>query len=315
MLRHWRITDHKLLASYPIDRVGLGGAALDGAGRILVLSGEASDLAMGQNFLSGIPPAQVLGPYDGLYLIDAETGLSLDRFPRSIDTAKNFNGAVVSLDGRKAATRSTENPGLKISFELKPAVIVYSIPANPSLPAADTFSAPAGQSDLVGDFALDAQGRLLAVFAGNDRFQLWDVESRQEWGSLELPKNRPGTQPDTQMKQVSISPTRQWLAAFGLDLTPPQSQQVTLWRLDGRRVQWQLQVNFKDLNTFAFNPAGTLLAAAADDGLHVWNTQNGAEVKSFPGPIAFGLAFSHNGSQLAWGDWTGTVHLAGLPNP
>lgn len=310
LLRHWSVLDHKMLAEYELESVGLGAAAFDETASLIVLAGFANDQIFGDDYMRGISAEQLFGPNDGIYFIDAESGQLLNRLRRP-GNKEDFYGVALSRDGRIVATRRTEDLEQTIILDQKPELLVFGV-SDRSAPASLLFSTAHSQ----GDFALDVEGRFLAIHVDhNGVVQLWDLESQAEWGDLKLSTNRSGTETSYFATKMAIAPTRQWLAVFSIVDSGdyPDLRQVTLWRLDERQVQWQTEIDARYVNAFAFNPFGTLLAAGASDGAHIWNVETGEEVKFFPGESAFAVAFSQDGSQVAWGDRAGVVHLAGLP--
>jgi WD40 repeat protein len=316
MLRHWSVPDRKMVAEYELESVGLGAAAFDGTARSLVLSGVASVQASGSDYMTGISPEQLLGPYHGVEIIEAESGQLLSHLPGPGLVQSAFHGVAFSQDGRTVASQKMNLMGQpSVTPDQERGLHVFEISADRSAPASLLFSMTHSHSSFVAAFALGAEGRLLAAYADRGFIQLWDLESQREWGRLELSTNRSDTDREYYVTQMAIAPTRQWLVvfSFGPESFPDDYQQVTLWRLDKRQVQWQAEIDDRYVEAFAFNPSGTLLAAGGSNGVHIWNAETGEEVKAFPGEAAFAVAFSQDGSLLVWGDETGVVHLVGLP--
>jgi WD40 repeat protein len=314
VLRHWSLPERKLLNEYELASVGLGAAVFTGDARWGVLAGVANELAFSDDYLAGSATQQIMGPLDGITLLDAASGQVLDHLPRAGSGADNLFGVALSQNAKVVAARKTQGlDQARISLGRKSGLIVYALPASSSAPLSVLFTTPLYQSDFVLDFALDAESRLLAAYTENGLIQLWDLKSGHEWGKLKLQTERSGAGPEYALSQMAIAPNRQWLAAFSTDLTDPLSRQITLWELAGQSVQWQNEVDFRSVNAIAFNPGGSLLAVATSDGVHLWNAANGSELKVLHGGNALALAFSPDGSQLAWGDWAGEIHLVELP--
>lgn len=316
MLRHWDVRGSKMLAEYNLETVGIGAAVFDGTAHSLALSGVASERAFGDDYMTGISPKQLMGPYDGIKIIDAESGQQLNHLPDPGVTQFSFHGVAFSQNGRILASEEGSLIGqLSIGYKERH-LYVFEMAADRSAPASLLFSTAHSYSDFETAFALDVEGRLFAVYADNGLIQLWDLESQQEWGELKLNINPSDTDAEYLVTQMTIAPTRQWLAASAIypsESFAPRHQYVTLWQLDGRQVQWQVEIDDRYVDAIAFNPFGTLLAAGGSSGIHIWNAETGEEVKTFPGESAYAVAFSQDGSLLAWGDETGVVHLVGLP--
>jgi len=314
VLRQWSLANRQLLNEFPLEAVGLGAAAFDGSARLGVLAGVANDLAFSDDYLIGSPTKQVMGPLEGISLLDAASGQLLDHLPRAGSGPDNLFGVALSRDARIVAARKTQGlDQARVSLGRKSGLIVYALPASSSAQLSVLFTTPLYQSDFVLDFALDSEGRLLAAYTDNGLIQLWDLKSGQEWGRLKLDAAGSGTKPEYALTQMAIAATRQWLVTFSTELTAPLSRQVTLWELAGQSIQWQTEVDFRSVNTFAFNPDGSLLAIGTSDGVHLWDTTSGAELKVLNGANALAIAFSPDGSQLVWGDWAGVIHLFELP--
>jgi len=303
MLLQWDLNTRTMLGEYQLDSVGLGAVAFDRDANQAILSGMASDFAMSDKYLTGILPKQALGPYDAVYVLDASNGHLLN-FLNPVGFGREFHGVASSEDGGTIAAvgyNTTEN-----SYEL----LVFKRGTSSLVPFRVSFHTPHWRPVSGMDFALDAEGRLLAKDSGNNSIQLWDLSTGNEWGTLKISTNQANEEFPHSVDQLAIAPTRQWLASFSF--LYPESHYVILWRLDKKAVQWQVESSFRFVYTFAFNPSGDLLAIGAGDGLHLWSVATGEEVMSFPGEEVFAVRFSQDGSLLAWGDWPGSVHLAEL---
>lgn len=308
VLRHWSVPDHKMLAEYELESVGLGAVAFDETASLIVMAGADHEAVFGEEYMRNT--SQPFGP-DGIYFVDAESGQVTGQLRRPGNIEEDFYGLALSRDGGIVAAKRTEDLGRGIILDQKPELLVFDVSTDRSAPTSPVFST--AYSD--GDFVLDVEGRLLAIHLDhNGVIQLWDMASQQEWGELKPSTDRSNTETSYYATQMAIAPTRQWLAVFSLLIVDyDELPQVTLWRLDERQVQWQTEIDANFVNVLTFNPLGTLLAAGADDGVHVWNVETGEEVKFFPGKPTLAVTFSQDGSQLAWGDWAGVIHLAGLP--
>lgn len=314
-LRHWSIPEGHLLAEFELESVGLGSAAFDADARSLLLTGAASELVFGDNYMSGITPEQIMGPKNGIEIIDAASGELRKHLPGFTFSQTEYYGIAISQDAHIVVSEEMNLSGQpSIVPDQNRGLHVFAVSADPATAPEVRFSTAHSHSDFAAAFALDSEGRLLAVYAENGLIQLWDLDSQREWGQLTLKTDLSDTEMENYVTQMAIDPTRQWLVTFsrrsGGD---PQLQDVTLWRLDERQVQWQTEMEARYVHAFAFNPSGTLLAAGASDGLHLWDVETGAEVKTFAGESVLAVAFSQDGSQLAWGDWVGKIHLSGLP--
>ncbi len=301
MLLQWDMNTRTVLSEYQVDSVGLGAAAFDKDANQVVLSGTANIFAFSDEYLTGISADQVTGPKDAVYVLDASNGQLLN-YLNPVGFRGEFQGVAFSEDGQTIAAQgyNTDNK----SYEL----VVFKKGANFSV----SFHTPHAQNQSAVDFALDAEGRLLAEYSGNNSIQLWDLNSEKEWGNLKINTDQTDGESRHVFAQLAIAPTRQWLAGFSE--VNGDSHFVTLWRLDKKTVQWQVEASDIRINAFAFNPSGDLLAIAADDGLHLWSVATGNELVNFPGEQVFAVTFSQDGSLLAWGDWLGTIHLAELEN-
>jgi WD40 repeat protein len=243
----------------------------------------------------------MLGPDDGVYLLDTESGQQIERIRTPGDWTK-FHGVLLNPKGDLIATQGDGGSGRE------PGILVFE--KTGSAPASLIFSVDHSRNQFGVDFALDGEGRLLAVM-DNGFIQLWDLQSKQDWGKLEPDKDQPGWTADPQIGAMAIDPTRQWLANASAETNA--SPYITLWQLNERHIKWQAELDTPYIHALIFSPTGQLLAAGASDGVHIWSVDTGQELKTFSGTSTFVVTFSPDGSLLAWGDRDGILHLAALP--
>jgi WD40 repeat protein len=144
-------------------------------------------------------------------------------------------------------------------------------------------------------------GQTLASVDGYKAVKLWDAASRQQIGTLE------GNQ---QLVQgLAISPDGTLLVTGGGDST------VRLWNLSTRESMGILGELGGLVNAVAFSPDGTWVASAAlgSDKVTLWNVKTGASQTVLHGDMfssgAYSVAFSPDGSVLAFGMGDGTIGL------
>lgn len=145
--------------------------------------------------------------------------------------------------------------------------------------------------------AFSSDGRELAT-ADHENVRLWDVQTGRLRSAIESPgRSQPLAAAFNGGKVVVLS------GAYGAP--------YTLWTISEAGGQRTLRVEPGKLAQVAFAPDGrSLLFATAGEGLRLWDTTTGAEVKRFAGMQgdARALAFSWNAKLAAAGTSEATLH-------
>ncbi len=306
-LRHWRVADGALLDERPIEPVGMGAIAFDSAARVFVTSGAGDSDFLGDRYMAGSSPDEILGPLDGPYLVDTQNGHRRQlRYPEPQNTS--FNGVALGQDGQ---TMVVAGKGDKL--------VVWRLPEQ-GPPPDPVFERPISTASNVylSDLALGPQGRLLAARGEGNQIQLWDVKSGREWGALSLEQGEDNQANGRGMDvaRIAIDPARRWLAAFWQQREGQRTRRLTLWQLDERRIRWQLTFELpmaeSYIYTLAFDPSSMLLVAGMSSGVRIWHVETGEELLTIPGQYVYAVAFSADSSLLTWGDDAGVIHIAGV---
>lgn len=181
-----------------------------------------------------------------------------------------------------------------------------------------TLSGPGGRVQAV---AFSPDGQLLAAGAAGKAVRLWDVARPQRPVAV----GRPLTGPAQEVTSVAFSPDGQTLAAGS------QDHKVWLWRLTGPAGPRDLDLKAPQLqalrltplrgatdwvNSVAFSPDGTVLAAgSSDDTVRLWNVSTRRLLGTLRHPdVVTALAWD-GGHKLISGCADGDVRLWTLPPP
>jgi WD40 repeat protein/serine/threonine protein kinase len=145
------------------------------------------------------------------------------------------------------------------------------------------------------------------VSASQDRTcKIWDVRTGQELRTL--------TGHTSAVRCLAFSPDGMQLASGSQarDGSPDARGELKLWDTKTWEEKLSLDPNGCDDGIFgvAFRSDGRRLAAAVDDAVVVWDTKNGARVRTFQGEcfVLSGVAFGPDG-RLASSDMPGTVQI------
>jgi WD40 repeat protein len=137
-------------------------------------------------------------------------------------------------------------------------------------------------------------GKILAVFSGDNTVTLWDVATRRVIGPLSGP---------------AIGGV--WFAPDGQTLVTGWHDGLKLWEVGSQRLLARLWARTDRTGEFAFSPDGQTLAAVSGNLVSLWNLAIRQEVLSLKGHTGMvrTVAFSPDGRTLASGGADGTVRL------
>lgn len=162
-------------------------------------------------------------------------------------------------------------------------------------------------------------GSLLAVAGADGTVRLWN---RDGTPASTVAVSGAGPSAPFSISAIAWSPTDALLATASIlprdSGTPGQANslpaRVTLWQPDGSVVRsFEIEHTFRGTVRLAWSDDGSLLAAGGNN-LHVWET-TGAELLTVPGgefDFVPAMAFSPDGTYLAYIDMTGRLNVYGL---
>lgn len=168
------------------------------------------------------------------------------------------------------------------------AIQLWDVAMGRRLDAHDVLRGP------VHDMALSADGRRLATKCAFDRVQLWEADTRKQFGEYQHPEP---------FHCLTLSDDGQVLAVGS-------KVGVTLWsaaapkeprKLDG--ASWTGSANWSARGALAFSPDGKKLAAASRNHfeLSVWDTARAAKVLQVPDLYLSCVAYAPDGTRIAAG--------------
>jgi WD40 repeat protein len=153
-----------------------------------------------------------------------------------------------------------------------------------------------GHTATVKALAFAPNGNFL-VSAGQDRtLRLWNTQGWQPLGQL------PGHQDEVTC--LTVSPDSKLIASGSIDHT------VRFWPVPGNQVR--VADGGGAVYGVAFLDGGKVVASAGDDGkVHLWNTDNGQEIRSWkvPGDMVMALAVDRDGKRLIASSLNGKTSL------
>ncbi len=138
-------------------------------------------------------------------------------------------------------------------------------------------------------FDYDPQSGRLAVPAGKQGVEIWDVEIKQQSSVLHT---------DSVASTVAISPGGQFIATGGPDW---RDSSIQIWNVESGEHVATCSAGREDrVSRMAFSPDGKLLASAELNGsVALWNPKTGEQLSHDHGGCTSGLEFSPNGKWLA----------------
>jgi WD40 repeat protein len=214
-------------------------------------------------------------------LIDLTTGQARPL----VDQDQRATAAAISPDGRTAAVGKAGQPSK---------VQLWDLTTEKELPALEVGATPIRELA----FAPDSRS-LLVVLEG--KLKLFDWAGRKELSGGEAA-----------VIAMALVPAEPHPGLFYY-LAVSTGRRVTLWRIDGPRLQQVLQMrDFPDaVRALAWTRSGQIMAAGTGRG-HVilWDVTTNKEPQSWQLPGAVhGLAISPDGKTVAAGTGNGTVYL------
>jgi serine/threonine protein kinase len=146
--------------------------------------------------------------------------------------------------------------------------------------------------------------------SGKEDLRGWEWRYlRGRWKSDELATLKPRSENSKWIPNIAFSPEGRFLAAAS------QDGKVTLWNVKDRRRIGEL-LHGGAVRSISFSPRGVSLATAAVDRLmRIWDVGTLQEVWQAPAGFemrAGAVAFSPDGTLLAWGGSSGTVLVSNL---
>ncbi|HML22851.1 MAG TPA: WD40 repeat domain-containing protein [Aggregatilinea sp.] len=148
--------------------------------------------------------------------------------------------------------------------------------------------------------AWSPDGTLLAAAMIGD-LQLWDVETQQKVGSIEIPGYA-----------IDLAWSHDGTKIASADTYTPTSSRVRLWNVATGELLQEFEGHTDVINSASWNPAEDRLASSSSDGtVRVWDVASGRVLTLYRSTNrVFGATFSPYGGRLAFG---GTLPEAGTP--
>jgi WD40 repeat protein len=246
---------------------------------------------------------------DGVRMWNAATGKSERRtlfpdFPddRNINSRQHY---MLSPDGRTVVTTNAQTKRRSRVMDLATEREQYGLDI---------------RFDYIGEnVAFSADGKMMAVVstipspANGIGIQVWNLVSGQEVAALFA------TASYTHAVALSADGKSVLLASSGsVQGGAAQASEVTLWDVTTGKKRWSVPRDNQGTTHLAFSPAGDLIAAAGESGVHLFEATTGAELRQFENSDNMQincLRFSPDGRMLAAGTGqtgeteTGTVRL------
>ena len=241
------------------------------------------------------------GSWDGtVRLWDANNGAEL----RTLDHGAEVNHIAFSPDGARLASGGV-NP--EAAGGLQGLVVVWDIASGSRIASIQTFGTVSGvamtDSDTV---AVSTLGQTCEIGGGAvETYTASSGELRQTFAGA-----------SAWVDTLAINRDRNRLAASGQQALCEGNEVVWVWAAGG-----ELQATFDhgsdyQVDGIAFNPDGSLIASASNDGvLRLWTVGSDAPLASLIGHLGEvkSVAFSPDGLRLASGGADGVIRLWGVP--
>ncbi|HMA54933.1 MAG TPA: hypothetical protein VKT17_10745, partial [Acidobacteriota bacterium] len=153
--------------------------------------------------------------------------------------------------------------------------------------------------------AFSRDGRVLAV-TGSQTLFIWDAGSGERIAALDYPQGSFLT---------AKGPRHFGLSDDGTRVAVQGAERTFLWDLAGRREVAALDVSAASIPDFSFSPDGAWVVACLEDGLKIWDADDGTPAGEFPaGSRVNDVSWSPDGRRLAAGTSNGGFFLLELRN-
>ncbi|MFO0956229.1 MAG: hypothetical protein U0800_02050 [Isosphaeraceae bacterium] len=160
-----------------------------------------------------------------------------------------------------------------------------------------------GRSDISKPFALSADGAYLAgIVLARNAVMVIDLKANKELGRFEFPQHNPD--------YIDFAGNDRLVLGFFF------GNQIQVWNLKTGQQVANISLKRFEKEAAAVSPGGKYVAAVVEQSMHVYGTENGAELGAAPLPRGEnnadvkgkGLAFSPDGKELvalceAWNKW------------
>jgi len=189
-----------------------------------------------------------------------------------------LSSVAISPDGRRLATAGQQ----VLIWDLVTGKLLFKL---------------AGHTGFVHSAQFSPDGMRLATISEDETARIWDLKTRSE-----LLKVLVGKSENANTMTVAFSPDGERLALTDKENT------VTVWNAASGDELLTLKGHTAPITGIAFDPVGTRLATASDDGARVWEAATGKELlKLKEAGSILTVAFSPDGKRLATGHPDGTV--------
>jgi WD40 repeat protein len=295
-LRHWQLASGKLLRTVDVHPIGLGGAAFNSAGTLLVTGAGAE-----------WNKHRFDDEYLGWQVWDTQTGEAVEQLGKNYESTLTRSlcpDILLSPDGHWVLmiTASADT-----YLEGYSNLSIWGLTTEETSGVYIDFSRKAEEDDF-DVIAFDVQGDFFAAADESGKVAIFPFRPPQYPNRAQAVIEDSGDL-GLRHRALVFDVRRRWLAGV-------RGTELLVWDLRSPRFERHLEVSLgKEVGptaSLAFDPSGTLLGVGSATGWQVWNVEDKQLVAQGTGIRVYAVTFSPDGRLFAWGDDNGVVHLSGL---
>jgi len=298
-LRHWKLTDGTMTTTLEVYPVGLGGAAFDASGTMLVTSA-------GAEWEEHVRDDEYLG-WQVWNVQNGEVIKQGGKYYDSFLTRSLIPDILLKRDGSWALMIRISPAEDQINLK---SFFIDGVMIDQTGDGYYDFSRKPEQDDF-DVIAFDAQSEFFAAADEAGKVAIYAFRPPDYPRLPEAVIEKPGKELGPRPLALAFDPKRRWLAGVrGIDLI--------VWDLRSFGYQRQIEATVGDIAgitaSLAFDPSGTLLGVGTANGWQIWDVNEKKLVAEGTGVEVYAVAFSPDGRLFAWGDLSGVVHVWGIPD-